>query len=481
MRIAALFLGLIAGLFALLAPSALRTDLLTPFLAMWSATSSERLLGIIVWYAVPVAALLGGLLATVTPGFAALLLIAAAVGWLGIGVSMPQHFDYQLVAPAAAAGLGAVFAFLAGELGVRRRRLARRNRKAATEALADDGEIEREAALRMDPTLMPRDTSLPPSPRRPIPLTLDDVSVTSRPASPPPRWQDIDAPKPRRDADDWAEARRPVPRSVPRPEPVAAVRRDDDESWPQPQMQRAASVRAAPPPRRSGLVAAMAAVGVVLGLGLLLGGGYLLYRGGMLDGLIGQPQIPAVATAGEAPAAIAALPAEPARLGLTAPTEAQVAATADTPGSTAPSPSLVAATAPPERYDDPFSYCRAVDTVDHIDARYDGPAFTEAITRALDIPPDAARDRVRWRCQDGSVLACTSYAGPVCDMAPTVSEMQGFCSSNPDVERLMAPSGTWSCVKGAPQLPPEARWPVDERGFFPDSWVVVPDIGITPG
>jgi hypothetical protein len=475
-RIAALFLGLMAGLFALLAPSPFRTDLLPQFLEMWSATSSERLLGVIVWYAIPGAALLGGLLATVMPGFAALLLLAAATGWLGIGASMPQHFDYQLVAPAAAAALGALFAFIAGELGLRRRREARRNRRAAAEAVTDDGEFEREAALRMDPMLMPRDEARSPLPRRPIPLTLDDVTVTSRPSSPPPRWQDIDAPKPHREADEWAgvqfTATPPRDEPQPRAEPPTVAR--TEESWPQPQMQPATPAASETPRRGNGMVAAVAAVAAVLGIGVLLAGGYLLYRDGMLDNLIGATRAPAVATAGETPA-------EATRPELTLPKTAEAAsATPAASPSSAAEPSRVAASPQPESYDDPFKYCRAVDTIDYVDRRYGGPAFTEAIASALDIPPDSARDRVRWRCYEGSVLACSSYVGPVCDMAPTVGEMQAFCKSNPDVAQLTAPSGTWSCVAGTPNLPPDAKWPIDERGFLPDSWVVVPDIGVTP-
>ncbi|MDB5540635.1 MAG: hypothetical protein JWQ89_2362 [Devosia sp.] len=496
MRIAALFLGLMAGLFALLAPSALRTDLMSPFLEMWSANSSERLLGTIVWYAIPAAALAGGLLATVTPGFAALLLLGAAVGWLGVGLSMPQHFNYQLIAPAAAAGLGALLAFLAGELQLRRRRMARRGRLAEAAGLDDNGEIEREAALRMDPLLMPRDEQ-PPPPRRTIPLTLDDLTVPTRAESIPLRWHDDDAPRPHRGGDDWAEVRRSPPPPQPpqssrgeaqvRPEPRPievesrpVPGRSDRDIRPERLVQREMPPAKGRRGQGSALVAAMAAGGAVLALGLLLAGGYVLYRGGMPAGLPAPPaQATAIAAANEIPAAPATAP--PALPKLTTPETVRVAApSAVAPLEAAHEPALVGTTTQTETYADPFSYCRAVKTIDYVDNRYSGPAFTDAIAQALLIPPSTARDRVRWRCFEGTVLACTSYVGPVCDMAPTVTEMQEFCRRYPQVDQLMAPSGTWSCADGRPQLPPDASWPIDERGFLPESWVAVPETGGTP-
>lgn len=550
MRVAALFLGLIAGLFALLAPSALRVDLISPFLDFWTATSNERLLGTIIWYAIAGAALLGGVLATVTPGFAALLLIGAAAGWLVVAISVPQLFTYHLLAPAGTAALAALFAFLAGELQVRRRRLARRNRKLAAEAPEEnDSEFEREAALRMDPLLMPRQDA-PPPPKRAIPLTLDDVTVTARPTSAPPRWQNLDAQRPprRHDPDMWAEARReqlqPEPeatRARVAPELRAEVREHEPEMrrreperrerkpevrHPEPEARRReAEPRSEPSRRRAGArlergnvwVAALAAVGAVLGIAIIAAGGYLIYRDGSLDALFGQPNnTTTVVLSGEAPApggsapqtaaaaaklqlpaapatstvasAAAATPSEgtpalaaPTVTALSAPAATTTPDTAIAPLGSEPTtgPARVAAAAPPETYDDPFAYCRAVGTIDYVDNRYSGPATVAAMTNALLIPAGSARDRVRWRCFEGAVLACTSYIGPICDMAPTVVEMREFCERNPNVEQLLAPSGTWACVNGKPQLPANASWPIDARGFLPQGWIAVADPGTT--
>lgn len=482
-RIAALFFGMIAGLFALLAPSALRTDLMPAFLEFWATTSSERMLGTLAWYAVPATALLGGVLATITPGFAALLLLGAAVGWLGIGISVPQLFTYQLLGPAAAAGIGALLAFLAGELEVRRRRLARRSRRIVEEAPEADSESEREAAFRMDPLLMPRQETV--TPRHAIPLTLSDVTVTARPAGEAPRRQDRDPPLApgRRDPGGWSEARRDpstpaIDLSMRRGDGglVGDVR--DSDARPEPQSRR--SVREE---RRGGgaMIAAMAAVGAVVGVGILAAGGYLLYRDGALDTLFSESPAPVVAAAGDAPGT--ALPKPPAKLELPATPAQSIAALPAASGTVEPAstaPLRVAAGPAPERYDDPFSYCGAVGTIDYIDQRYVGPAVPDAITRVLPIAASAARDRVRWRCFEGTVLACTSYIGPICDSAPTVIEMREFCERNPNVEQLLAPNGPWSCVDGKPQLPADASWPIDARGFLPQGWVDVPNPGV-PG
>lgn len=557
----ALLLGLAAGLFALLAPTALRADLMSPFMALWSGTPNDELIGKIIWYGVPAAAVLGGVLATVLPGFAVAPLAAAALGWVAIGLALPDQFDYRLMAPAAASGLAAVFALVAAELAVRRRRMQRRKRR----SLADMGdgvdEIEREAALRMDPVAIPREQVAPP--RRAVPLNLDDVTVAERPAGPPPRWQDLDAEREpsRPRADIWGEAIRPerekpaeveqvidmepepepqpspaqrgfrwdradapigqrfqsgsapgprivevqrappapVPRPQPapppeRPRPAEAVRPAavSASSWPEPEVERS---RWTPPevasePRRGGgLVAALLAAVLVLLLGTIAAGGYFAYREGWVDQLVAlMTPAPDTGTMPDPQAVAATTPAplpEPAKQGLVLPPEPELASTATeaaaTEATSASAPTTLPAKPPAASaqalagpvYTDPFAYCSSVGTVDYVDERYRGPLVIPAITRALSVPDNASRDRVHWRCAGGAVVACASYIGPVCDLAPTVDEMRGYCARYPSAPQLMAPGGAWSCVNGQPQLPENAVWPVDGRGFRADSWVVV--------
>lgn len=534
MRIAALIMGVAAGLFALLTPILLRADLMSPFLEQWAAGGDSRGLAVVVWYALPGLALFGGLLATVIPGFAALMLFAAAFGWALIGVSVPGLFDYRLLAPAGAAALAAALAMIAGELQIRARRVRRRERRA--EALLDDeGEIDREAALRMDPVLVARD-DMPPPPRRTIPLTIDDVAVTAKATTPRSPEEEPDAEPTAPRADNWAEAiesrpasdrdlerettarsfrwddldapdfmagsarRAPGPRFEPRREPapippagieILANDPPSEDNWPEP-------TRAAPaerdadeeqdwePPRtepargsgrRSGvlvpIVAGVAAVVLVLALAT---GGFYAYRSGLLAGLLAlaEPEQPEAVV--ETQPAVETATGDPEVL----PTrEAGAPAGEDARPDAAivPLPTPLAETEPPAAqmasFGDPFSYCLAVGTIDYADERYSGPALVAAITRALSVGTAATRDRVRWRCADGRVLACTSYIGPICDKAPSVDEMRAYCQIHTDVETLLAPHGIWSCVEGRPQLPDDATWRVDSRGYLPGAWVVV--------
>lgn len=253
------------------------------------------------------------------------------------------------------------------------------------------------------------------------------------------------------------------------------------------------------PPRKN-LLAALGAAAAVLVLGLVIGGGYLAFREGWFGPIVatvqpGQtveaPQAPASAPASakQAEAARDRLPSQ-ASDGNAAPTtvtEAVGVAPAGgvpaepgaTPAPPAPTESAAGdtaagpAAAPAKTFGDPFTYCRSVGTIDYVDARYAGPPTVAAITQALSLPDTASRDKVRWRCVRGAVLACTSYGGPVCDLTPTVEEMRAFCARNQNVAQLLAPGGTWSCSEGQPKLPANASWPVDERGFLPAAWVVV--------
>ncbi|MBN9309303.1 hypothetical protein [Devosia sp.] len=563
MRIAALVFGVAAGLFVLLAPGALRTDLISPFLGLLFAGPGERLIGTIVWYAIPAAAIAGGLLAAILPGLAFLPLGLAAMGWIGIGLVTPGPFDFKLLAPAIGAGLAAGLALVAAEVATRRRRMRRRQRNSRNDTASQTEQIAREAALRMDPAAIARST-VPVQPSRVIPLTLDDVAVKAeRPSSPPPRWQDLDAPSQRQERPDiWGEAIRPEPSRVlepeylPEPEPVLresefevepepapprgfrwdradapaghgfealagsgprlvprpasnleakaepAARRQPEprvpvppasqkpegtrpapDSWPRAQLEPRWLPPDAPPGR--GLVAALSAVVAVLVLGMLVTGGYLAYREGWVDRLIGSVPPGASGTAStvaqvpdtlrqlprpklEGPAIsepAAPLPSRPAAQ-VAVPTSGSGTSLADTSAA-----AQLSATAP---YTDPFAYCRAVRTVDYVDDRYRGPMVLPPMTRALALPENAARDRVHWRCVNGVVLACASYVGPVCDMAPSAEEMQAYCARYRAAPQLMAPGGAWSCVDGRPQLPGNTEWSVDARGFRAESWVVVP-------
>jgi hypothetical protein len=222
-RIAALFCGLVAGLFALLAPTGLGSDLLTPFMKLWGPSTGQQMLGTVAWHAPMFAAILGGLLAFVAPGPGALLLGVSGLAWLGIGVMDATFLRAEVLVPGVASVAGALLAFLAGELELRRRRAARRQRR---ELMRDGGDRPersarlpvdeppewperrersareerdeaaarereearaREAAFKIDPLTVPREEA-PLRPSREIPLTLEDVVPQEAP-EPPRRRQ----------------------------------------------------------------------------------------------------------------------------------------------------------------------------------------------------------------------------------------------------------------------------------------------------
>lgn len=532
MRIAALFCGLVAGLFALVAPAGLGIDLLTPFLKLWGATPAQQLLGTVAWYAPVIAAILGGLLAFVAPGPGALVLAAAGAGWFGLGVLDASFFRVELMAPGIASIAGALLAFLAGELELRNRRAARRNRRDELRDREDrsergdrddrpersdrsqrldrtDSEVRareearaREAAFNLDPLTVSRE-EVPPRPSREIPLTLEDVvpvepsesrrrpqdniwpeagpgrrSMFDRERAPDlqPRRSLFDRPATRVDRDDRGPRRdreRERDRDRDRDRDYRSRDRDRDRDYYDDE-------RA---PRRNMLVwivAGNALVLVVLGL-------VIAY---MMADRSPAPVAPAVVAAAEAPAAPAAETPAPAadsdRL------EANVLPTLALPGAElpmSPGDTPIAATVGPAAanvadtpaaaapaggsFSDPFAYCGAVRTVDYVDTRYVGPRFTAEIADALRVPMESAPDRVSWRCVDGVVYACASFDWPVCSMTPTAQEMLDYCQRNPGVTRLLAPNGTWACEGNRPRIPDGASWPVDARGFFPNAWIPV--------
>jgi hypothetical protein len=525
LRVAALICGLIAGLGALVAPMAMGVDLMTTFLALWGTAPSQQLLGTVAWYAPIAAAVLGGLLAFVAPGLGAIVLFAAGAAWIGIGVVDARFARLELLVPGFVGIAAAVLAFLAGELEVMRRRAARRarrdslreanspdesqdwrtepsERRAPTmnvsalsrDAAAREREeaLAREAALRMDPLTVPRDEA-PPRPTHEIPLTLEDVVPTEAlgraQSSAETIWPSSSAP--RRSVFDGPDEIDLQPRKSLFERPAVRVeRRETAREEKRPERTRDAHLASTAPPveyrderderrPRRGAVMWLVAVNVVLLAALAVGAGYYF--------LADRTKVPAGATAEQQPAPSApaevasdtsmpvaeAPPAEPERLEANVlpalapdavePLPTLPMAPADSPGAPA-----VAGT-----FDNPFDYCRAVGTVDYVDARYVGPHLTAEIADALRVPLASAPDRVSWRCAGGAVMACASFDWPVCAMTPAAPEMIDYCLRNPGATRLLAPNGTWSCDGNKPKLPEGANWPVDDRGFYPAGWIPV--------
>jgi len=509
-RIAALFCGLIAGLFALVAPAGLGIDLLTPFLKLWGASPGQQLLGTVAWYVPVGAAILGGLLAFVAPGPGALLLGAAGLGWIGLGVFDTTFFRLELLVPGLAAIGGALMAFLAGELELRRRRTARRNRRAMLRdnggrpvrpERTEDEARAREAAFNMDPLTVSREDA-PPRPSREIPLTLEDVAPVDIPE---PRrrpaetiWPDAPAGRrsmfdreggpdlqPRRSLFDRPPTRMDRAGQERRDSPPPPRREREPEREPPRDYRGREYYDDEPAPRRNMFIWIAAANGLVLVvLGVVVA--YMMVERAPAPTSVGAvAEVTDTTPAATVPTPVVAEPAkaeadrlEPNLLPTlelpgAEPTLPMASVDAPVAATVGPAAPTVAETSAAGGFADPYAYCNAVKTIDYVDNRYTGPHFTADIADALRVPMESAPDRVSWRCVDGVIYACASFDWPVCAMTPTAQEMVDYCVRNPGVSRLLAPNGTWSCEGNKPRLPDGASWPVDARGFFPNAWIPV--------
>lgn len=448
LRIVALLCGIIAGVLVFILPRQLGIDLLPSFLRLWKNSDTQQLVARLVFFASPAIAILGGFLALMIPNVAALLMLAAAVGWAGILLAVPQVFALPAAAPSGIALLGAILAYAAGEaMAARRRAERRRARSGVGRRYRDDDDYDesddREVALRRDPPVV--ETRPPQRPKYEIPLTLEDAqgsramggapTLTATPqAAPAPQIQvpPMPAPQGRAPLEEPKNGRNragvAAKKSARAPSRIEDYDDDEDDEkrsrWP------------------LFFVIFNGAAVVVLGIVVAV----LFFGRGSLP-FLGDASSSATKPAVEASSQPASPPSDGAQSSV---------AMGDVP-----------------TFSDALAYCNSVGTIDFPDRRYIGPQVPVEVTAALGIPQSSAPERVHWRCASGRLMACTSYGWPACDTTPTASEMLAFCKMNPDIPRLLAPNGTWSCEKGKPKLPADASWPVDERGFFPKAWVAV--------
>jgi hypothetical protein len=411
-KIAALVCGILASAIAWVA-SYFVIDLGVEFMSLWPETISQQFLGLVTWHVFVALALVGGMLAVFSPISGAILLLLTAAGWAYLGTRLPAGFSPQLIAPLVLTVLGALAAIGATLRGVARRR-ARDRREPDLE------EVEREEALRFEPT---EDLARA-------------VEVRSRPAMAEERI----AP-----ATDLPDAIVPV-----------ATRRPEG-----------------PPPATSGLVLANALMLLLLtiGVAVLL---YADFRNGSLADAFSTLPFASSRSASAAPALAAETPSPD---GSTLTASVTTPAIAENQGADAEvritSQPLDIASLDPDHWSDPFAYCKAVGTVDYPDQRYSGPHLTEAIAAALRVPVTSSPDRVKWRCDGGALLGCTSFRGSSCALTPSVTEMLEYCAQNPNAQGLLAPNGSWSCNETEPEIPAGQSWPVDSRGFLPGAWVEI--------
>jgi Tol biopolymer transport system component len=149
-------------------------------------------------------------------------------------------------------------------------------------------------------------------------------------------------------------------------------------------------------------------------------------------------------------------------------------------------------------YDDPFTYCAAVGTIDQPDSRYTGPEITEEVIdgylRAADLqettePMEMLEQTTVWRCMDDSVYACNVGANLPCEAkadsgtSPSAA-MNDYCAANPDSEFIPAAvTGretiySWHCVAGSPETLEQIDEP-DAAGYLSRIWYRIEPAGTT--
>lgn len=143
---------------------------------------------------------------------------------------------------------------------------------------------------------------------------------------------------------------------------------------------------------------------------------------------------------------------------------------------------------PEGRFEDPFSYCASIGTVDVAGPEYVGPNVPESIVQglrsALQLPADAPieplLENAHWRCMNGKVYACTVGANLPCmakantSRQPTEAVIK-YCAANRNVPAIpMVVTGrttvyAWMCKDGKPLIVRESVKP-DARGFLSNIW-----------
>jgi hypothetical protein len=142
-------------------------------------------------------------------------------------------------------------------------------------------------------------------------------------------------------------------------------------------------------------------------------------------------------------------------------------------------------------YNDPFTYCVAVGTIDAPDVRYDGPEVPDSIIQSLiqqgvvsaDAPSDYLAGTTVWRCMDDQVWACVIGANLPCQekadtsQAPTAA-MEDYCKTNLTADYIPAAvTGRatvyeWKCNAGKPEAGQQV-FQVDPQGYLANFWYKV--------
>jgi putative hemolysin len=138
-------------------------------------------------------------------------------------------------------------------------------------------------------------------------------------------------------------------------------------------------------------------------------------------------------------------------------------------------------------YNDPFTYCAAVGTIDTPDERYTGDEMPASVIQGLiqqgivsADAPLAFQQNAVWRCMANSVWVCHFGANLPClekaDTAQTpAAAMDEYCEANPTVAAIPAAvTGRatvyeWRCTDGKPEVGRQL-FTADPQGYLAEFW-----------
>ena len=156
-----------------------------------------------------------------------------------------------------------------------------------------------------------------------------------------------------------------------------------------------------------------------------------------------------------------------------------------TPKQAQPTAAVVSSEQPV--YDDPFTYCAAIGTIDTPNEQYTGPKMPDSIVEGMlkqgivssDAPLEFQKNAV-WRCMDHSVWVCHFGANLPCQEKADTSKiptsgMEDFCKASPTAEIIPAAvTGRatvyeWKCNAGKPEIVRQV-FQVDHQGYLANFW-----------
>jgi putative hemolysin len=141
-----------------------------------------------------------------------------------------------------------------------------------------------------------------------------------------------------------------------------------------------------------------------------------------------------------------------------------------------------------ESYDNPYSYCAAVGTIEEPDRRYSGAAVPDPVIRGMvrqgmisaDAPQEF-KEKALWRCANGNVLVCHQGANLPCSekadtsRAPS-SAIRDFCKARLEADNIpavvtgRATIYAWRCENGEPAIVRQL-FKVDGQGYLAEFWI----------